>query len=131
MEATFAAFTSDLSNWWPVKTHSSGGARANEIHFEARVGGRFFERFIDGEEMTIGTVTAIDAPNRVTFTWQLAKWSAPTVVDVTFTPGPEGTLVELEQRGFEHVGLSSDQVSRYGKAWGEILDKFNEAQLAK
>lgn len=128
METTFVAFTAEFGRWWPLKQFSFGGERAKEIHLEGRVGGRLFERFTDGDELTIGTVSVFDAPNRVTFTWQHPEWNGPTVVEVTFTPSPEGTLVELEHRGWEAAGVASDAASSYEQGWGFILNLFNEAQ---
>lgn len=128
VETAFTAFTEEIGRWWPLKQFSFGGERAKEIYLEGKVGGRLYERFKDGDEFTIGTVSLFDAPNRVTFTWQQPNWHGPTVVDVSFTPVPEGTLVELEHRDWETAGVSSEAASGYEKGWGFILGLFSEAQ---
>lgn len=127
LESTFAAFTSEINRWWPLSQMSFGGNRAKEIYLEGKAGGRLYERFTDGEEFAIGTVSLFDAPNRVTFTWQQPNWSGPTVVDVTFTAVSEGTLVVLEHSGWETAGAESD-AAHYGKGWGYILHLFSKAQ---
>ena len=127
-ETTFKAFTEDLGRWWPLKQFSYGGKRAKEIHLEGKVGGRFYERFTDGDEFTIGTVSLFDPPNQIIFTWQDPDWNAPTTVNVKFTPVPEGTLVELEHTGWETAGVPDDDAAKYRKGWGIILQIFNETQ---
>jgi len=47
----FILFTEQIGSWWPLKEgFSSGRERAQEIYLETRQGGRFCERFTDGEE---------------------------------------------------------------------------------
>jgi len=51
----FRLFTEGIGEWWPLdEGYSYGGDRAEEIHLEPRVGGRFFERFVDGDELQVG-----------------------------------------------------------------------------
>ncbi len=128
METTFAAFTADFGRWWPLKQFSFGGERAKEIHFECHVGGRFYERFTDGNEFTIGTVTLFEAPNRVSFTWKQPNWNGFTVVDVKFIPVPEGTLVELEHKDWEAAGVPSQEAAHYNQGWGFLLSLFANFQ---
>lgn len=128
LESTFAAFTAEIGRWWPLKQLSFGGERAKDLFLEGKAGGRLYERFTDGEEFTIGTVTHYDAPHRVTFTWKEPNWSGPTVVDVTFTPVQEGTLVELEHRGWEAAQVASAESMHYEQGWGFILRLFSDAQ---
>src|SRR5262249_62262114 len=55
--AAFRVFTEDIGRWWPLKDgYSFGGARADQIYLEGKQGGRFFERFTDGEEFVVGLV---------------------------------------------------------------------------
>jgi hypothetical protein len=44
-----------------------------------------------------------------------------TDVDVTFDPVGEGTLVRLEQTGFEHVPDAEKYLSGYDAGWKEVL----------
>ena len=85
-ETAFVFFTSRMGEWWPLDKASYGGDRAKDIFLEPRVGGRFFERFVDGDELQNGTVLDCDPPNRIVFTWYTADWQSETEVEVTFTP---------------------------------------------
>ena len=67
----FSLFTEQIGSWWPLKQgFSFGGERAKEIYLETRQGGRFYERFTDGEEYVVGHVTACEPPRRIVFTWR-------------------------------------------------------------
>jgi hypothetical protein len=63
-EAAFRRFTEQISEWWPLTTHSVGGKRAERVVFEERVGGRIYEVVRGGEEHTWGTVTRWEPPAR-------------------------------------------------------------------
>lgn len=81
----FSLFTEQIGSWWPLKEgFSFGGERAKEIYLETRQGGRFYERFTDGEEYVVGHVTACEPPRRIVFTWEYPDWEGPTEVEVRF-----------------------------------------------
>jgi hypothetical protein len=65
VEEAFAFFTTRMREWWPLDKASYGGDRAKDIFLEPHVGGRFFERFFDGDELQVGEVIACDAPIRI------------------------------------------------------------------
>jgi hypothetical protein len=56
IQDTFDLFRRDIGSWWPLDKASFGGDRASELHLEPFVGGRFYERYIDGEEHIGGRV---------------------------------------------------------------------------
>jgi uncharacterized protein YndB with AHSA1/START domain len=123
----FDLFTGQISAWWPLDRFSFGGERALEVHFEAFVGGRFYERYRDGAEHTTGEVLAWDPPNRVIFTWKHDDWVAPTEVEVRFTSEGEGlTRVKLEHRAWERLGLVG-QTSRegYANGWPTVVGCYS------
>jgi len=124
--ATFEHFTADIGRWWPLKEgFSRGGERANEIILEGRVGGRFFERYTDGEESVIGRVTAFEPPARVVFTWRQATWNADTEVEVRFAGEGDGTRVTLEHRGWEALAEAARKShDSYVRGWETILARF-------
>jgi len=128
-EAAFRVFTADLGKWWPLKEgFSFDRNRSHEIHFEAKKGGRFYERFSDGEELTIGTVTVYEPPARVVFTWKQADWPVPTEVEVRFTADGDGTRVELEHRGWERAGAEAMKTSKnYDGGWDTVLARYAAA----
>jgi uncharacterized protein YndB with AHSA1/START domain len=124
--AAFRHFTGDIGKWWPLREGLSfGGERAHEIFLEPRVGGRFFERFRDGEEFEIGRVTAYDPPSRVVFTWKQPGWDSATEVEVRFRAEGDGTRVALEHRGWEAIGDAARK-SRDGYAggWDLALSRY-------
>jgi len=125
IQTTFTAFTAEIGQWWPLKNLSFGRERAKDLFLEGRTGGRLYERFTDGDEYTIGNVTLYEAPSRVTFTWQQPDWNGPTEVDVRFTTVAEGTLVELEHRGWEAAG-AAQAAGSYDQGWGFILKLFGQ-----
>ena len=89
---------------------------------ECRVGGRFYERWKDGEEYEVGRVLAFEPPSRVVFGWRAPSWSASTEVEVRFAAEGEGTRVSLEHRGWEAL----DEATRarntgYSNGWDQIL----------
>ncbi|MFI5317036.1 MAG: SRPBCC domain-containing protein [Myxococcota bacterium] len=126
VEAAFRHFTADIGRWWPLKEGMSfGGDRANEIFIEGRVGGRFFERFTDGEELAVGRVTAFEPPARVSFTWRPKTWNADTEVEVRFAAEADGTRVTLEHRGWEKLSDAVRQANvGYDKGWDFALSRF-------
>lgn len=115
---SFDLFTSRIADWWPLAAgFAYGGERAASIHLEPQVGGRFFERLVDGDELQVGTVTACDPPRRIVFTWTAPDWPAATEVEVRFDATDTGTRVSLEHRCFERLGLAG-QPARDGFAGG-------------
>jgi hypothetical protein len=51
------------------------------------------------------------------------KWTA---IEVTFEPVEEGTLVRLEQTGFERVPDAEKYLPGYDAGWKEVLGWFAE-----
>ena len=127
VEDSFRLFTRDIGKWWPLKQgFSFGGERADQIHLEPRQGGRFFERFTDGEEYQVGTVTACTPPSHVVFSWKAPSWDAPTEVEVRFTAEGDGTRVDVEHRGWERTGAEKES-GGYDKGWDTVLARYAAA----
>jgi uncharacterized protein YndB with AHSA1/START domain len=129
VDAAFRVFTEDIGKWWPLEEgYTFGGARADQIHLEARAGGRFYERFSDGEEFVVGSVTAFEPPSRVVLTWKAPSWNAPTEVEVRFTAEGGGTRVDLEHRGWERAGAAAEKAApQYGGGWDLVLARYAAA----
>jgi uncharacterized protein YndB with AHSA1/START domain len=136
-ERAFEVFTAGFSTWWPLESHHIGKTMATEAIIEPHAGGRWFERDADGNECNWGFVTEYEPPSRILLAWHLSPaWDydpdpeKATEVEVTFTPTGDGTLVELEHRGFEKHGEAGasmrDAVSAPG-GWGDLLQTFATA----
>jgi len=125
-ERAFALFTTGIAEWWPLdEGYSYGGSRAKDIVLEPTVGGRFYERFVDGDEIQVGTVVECRPPHRIVFTWRSPEWTADTEVEVRFVPRGEGTLVELEHRGFDRLGPEGRAMARrWNGGWPRVIQAY-------
>ena len=126
IEDAFDLFTREVGSWWPLDKASFGGDRASELHFEPFVGGRFYERYIDGEEHTGGRVLRWEPPRLVAYTWRHDDWSAPTEVEVRFiNEGPGVTRVELEHRAWDRLGPDAERMrDMYNNGWPTVITCF-------
>ena len=119
----FKVFCEEIGQWWP-KGPSFGGKDLADLRIEARVGGRFYERYVDDTEYDIGQVTAYQPPGRVAFTWRAPSWDVDTQVEVRFTADGSGTRLELEHRGWEQDAKTRDARNNYDGGWVGILEHF-------
>jgi uncharacterized protein YndB with AHSA1/START domain len=118
-ERAFTVFTAEMGTWWPPEHHLLE-ADLSETVFEPRVGGRIFDKGVDGSECTWARVLAYEPPHRVVFSWDIGlDWTIETdhartsEVELRFVPdGPERTRVELEHRHLE----------RHGEGWEAMRD---------
>jgi uncharacterized protein YndB with AHSA1/START domain len=126
LEQAFALFTEGINEWWPLdEGYSFGADRAREVHLEPWEGGRFYERWVDGDEFQTGRVIECDRPHRIVFTWRDEHERGEMEVEVRFTPEGEGTRVTVEHRGFERLGPGgADLATRYSGGWPRVLQAF-------
>ena len=133
---TFGTFVTAIGAWWPVEPFSAGKDRVRDITVEQRLGGRVYETWDDGTEVTWGRLTAWEPPERFVMTWDGTP--APTEVEFTFTVlGPSLTRVAVEHRGWE--ALTEEQLTEdcalpggyrsgaYSAGWGAILARLASA----
>jgi uncharacterized protein YndB with AHSA1/START domain len=125
-QEAFWLFTDGINQWWPLQEgYSYGGDRAREIFLEPAEGGRFYERFVDGDEFQVGTVRVCSPPDRILFTWRSPHWQAETEVDVRFVAEDLGTTVQLEHRGFERLGTEGEAIARrWAGGWPRVIRAF-------
>jgi uncharacterized protein YndB with AHSA1/START domain len=124
--AAYRRFTGEFPVWWPRGTHSIGGKKVKQIIFECRVGGRIVEELVDGRRYLWGTITAIDPPHRVAFTWHPSREKdVAQDVEVSFHPEGSGTRVDLVSTGWERLGARAHRERKgYSIGWGSVLDVY-------
>jgi uncharacterized protein YndB with AHSA1/START domain len=128
----FRIFTEETGLWWRRATRYWNDAeRGLSVRIEPGVGGRFVEVYdLDtGEGFEVGRITAWEPGRRFAMTWTQAGWPAQvsTDIEITFTPAGDGTLVRLEQTGFERVGPEGAELrDGYSGGWKEVLGWFAE-----
>jgi uncharacterized protein YndB with AHSA1/START domain len=111
IDRAFRVFTEDFDKVKP-RDHNLLEVDIAETVFEPRVGGRIFDRGVDGSECQWARVLAYDPPNRVVFSWDIAPtWrieadlEKTSEVEVRFTAdGEDRTRVELEHRNLDRHG---------------------------
>ena len=132
----FELFTSGMTSWWPLETHSiaadtfEGRVRAESVRFETRLGGRVLENLSDGTSLPWGEVIAWEPPTRFVMTWKPnLEAGPPTEVEVRFSStGDGGTLVVLEHRAWERLGdAAAARKPGYRDGWGRVLGTFRAA----
>ena len=127
----FEVFTEGLDRWWPRKA-TIGTAPMKTVAIEPRLGGRWYETGTDGSQCDVGKVLVWDPPSRFVVSWDLdSHWQPdPNVgseVEVRFTAeGPDMTLVELEHRKFERMGIEGGAAMRgqVDNGWPGMLASF-------
>lgn len=139
IERAFSVFVEQMETWWPA-THHIGKTPFEAIFIEPRVGGRWYERNVEGAQCDWGTVLKWDPPHRVAFSWHVGPghdspdWvcdpdiAKASEVEIRFTAaGPSTTLVELEHSKLERHGEGYEQLRELFDgpgAWAGILELY-------
>jgi uncharacterized protein YndB with AHSA1/START domain len=99
----FDVFTARFGSWWP-KSHHIGPAEMAEAVIEPRMGGRWYEKGVDGSECDWGRVLAWEPPSRIVLSWRIngqfkLDEGVDSAVEVRFIAEDANTTrVELEHR---------------------------------
>lgn len=119
----FDLFTRRIGDWWP-STKTPAKNPFVLLAIEPRVGGRWYERDAEGNELQWGEVAAYEPPGRLLLIWQLStKWAhdpnMTSEVELTFAPLPGGgTKVTLEHRRLEQLGAdAAEHAERLNSGW--------------
>jgi uncharacterized protein YndB with AHSA1/START domain len=139
IERAFAVFVEQMETWWPA-THHIGKTPFEAIFVEPRVGGRWYERNVDGQQCDWGTVLKWDPPHAVCLSWHVGPghdspdWvcdpdmAKASEVEIRFkAEGPTTTLVELEHSKLERHGEGAEQLRDVFDgpgAWAGILELY-------
>lgn len=141
IEDAFEVFTAEIDLWWRHgRKFRIAGKGPGRIVFEQRMGGRLFEtvELASGERtFQVGTVVEWEPPRRVSLEWRGLNFAPheKTLIEVTFTPMGEGTMVRVEHRGWS--ALPDDHPARHGLVgasfsrmigmwWGDLLTSLRE-----
>ena len=129
----FEVFTAGVDRWWK-RDFSINPTRSAiaEVVMEPRVGGRWFERGVDGSECEWGRVLAWDPPQRIVVAWHVTaegKYYQPDVhteVEVNFAKvSRDVSRVTLEHRLLERLGEAAETArGRFDGGWGALLERF-------
>jgi uncharacterized protein YndB with AHSA1/START domain len=119
IDRAFRVFTEDFDSIKP-REHNMLAVEIAETVFEPRVGGRIYDRGVDGSECQWARVLAYEPPHRVVFSWDIdPRWQIESdpektsEVEVRFmAETPELTRLELEHRNLE----------RHGEGWQQMRD---------
>jgi len=128
-DRAFALFTGDIGRWWP-RGMTIGEQPHADVVIEKQPGGRWFERADDGTETQWGKVLAWEPPRRLLLAWQVGTgWkydpASETEVEVTFAPEGTGTLVTLEHRNLERLGVNAQAMAtQLSGGWPKIIQFF-------
>ena len=113
-DRAFAVFTGQMDRIKP-REHNMLGCDIAESVFEPKVGGRVYDRGVDGSECQWARVLAYEPPDRVVFTWDInAYWQVET--DLTKTSEVEVRFV-AEAPGKTRVELEHRHLDRHGDGW--------------
>ena len=138
IERAFRVFTEQFDRIKP-REHNLLGVEIAETVFERRVGGRVYDRGVDGSVCRWARVLAYEPPHRVVISWDISpSWQIETdlertsEVEVRFiSETRDRTRVELEHRNLDRHGAgwegereavaSKDGWPLYLKRFGDLL----------
>lgn len=131
-DEAFRIFTDEIGIWWRTNTrYWNDVERGLSVRVEPGIGGRFIEVYDLESDVgfEVGRVTAWEPGRRLALTWTQVGWPEGTSTDleITFQPVDDGTLVQLEQTGFERLGAGGVGFrAGYEGGWREVLSWFAE-----
>ena len=137
IERAFAVFTQKFDRIKP-REHNMLGCDIAESVFEPRVGGRVYDRGVDGSECQWARVLAFEPPERIVFTWDISPyWQIETDLDKTsevevrfIAESASRTRVELEHRHLDRHGDDWRGLAegvRGPEGWPLYLQRFADA----
>lgn len=136
IDRAFAVFTEDFGSFKP-REHNMLAVDIAETVFEPHVGGRLYDRGVDGSECNWARILAYEPPDRVVISWDISpQWQIETDLEKTsevevrfIAESPERTRVELEHRNLDRHGDGWEAVRAGvdgGDGWPLYLRRFAE-----
>ncbi|WP_431982081.1 SRPBCC domain-containing protein [Streptomyces qinglanensis] len=109
---------------WAALTTAEGLSQwfGSVAEIDLRPGGRAYFRWDGLDQESVATITIVDPPHRLAFTWPIEGWpgdDAPlTLVTFTLEPVADGTRLRLVESGFaqaaDHIARSAHQANSQG-----------------
>jgi uncharacterized protein YndB with AHSA1/START domain len=123
----WSVFVEQMETWWPA-THHIGSTPFEAIFVEPRVGGRWYERNVEGAQCDWGKVLAWDRPHKVCFSWHVGPGHDQP--DWKFDPDPEkASKVEFrfiaESPSTTRIDLEHRCLERHGEGYEQLVALFN------
>lgn len=139
IERAFRVFTNSFDRIKP-REHNMLAVDIAESVFESRVGGRVYDRGVDGSECQWARVLAYEPPERIVFTWDITPyWQIETDLDKTsevevrfIAESLNRTRVELEHRNLDRHGDGWEGMRegvRGDSGWPLYLDRLVAAAI--
>jgi len=142
LDDAFDVFTTEIDLWWRHgRRYRIGGKQPGKLVFETRLGGRLFET-VGERTFVVGAVVEWDPPRRLALEWRAVNFAAheKTLVEVTFTPQGDGTMVRVVHSGWSSI--PDDHPVRHGEPtraflrtmgmwWGDLLTALREHVAAR
>jgi len=129
----FHVWTERIREWWPAG-HSLSGDPRTQVFIEGKVGGRFYERTSNGDEISWGSVVVWEPPHRLVHTWFLGSGQElPSQVEVQFFPAGDGkTRVEIAHRGPEFIGDLWWRIKvRFHAGWEKVTGEYKKNLISR
>ena len=140
-EEAFVVFTEEIDRWWRHgQKYRIAGKHPGRLTFECELGGRLFETVERGtgpRTYVVGKVLAWNPPEHFALEWRNVTFKAHenTLVEVTFRPAGDGTMVRVVHSGWSSI--RADHPARHGQVgaaflrtngmwWGGLLTALRE-----
>lgn len=109
-DQAFETFVHQMDNWWLRQgvfpySFAPEATRPLHIRFEPRLGGRYYETFLDGSDYVIGRINVYQPPTRLSYSWRDPSWHGETEISLSFAADGAGARLRYEQDGFEGAGV--------------------------
>ena len=132
-ERAFKLFTEEMSDWWPLDSHSlsaQDGEPATAVTMTPEKGGDVTETKPDGSTAKWGTVTEWQPGRAFGMTWHVGRpETQASHVRVSFDVVADGTLVTLVHDNWQALGDEAVALrAGYFKGWDMVfVQRFGAA----
>ena len=131
-QRAFDLFTREISDWWPLDTHSlsaSDKEHAISVNIPNVVGEQVIETRHDGTTAPWGRVTEWREGEEFAMRWHVGRpESQGTEVRVSFAEVADGTRVTVVHSNWQALGDEAEtRRANYDTGWGIVLGLYAKA----